>query len=110
MQRRRDHAVTVRKERREALMRTKRLCRVGVSSDEADDDMAMDEEQSVLEDQTVKSVEDLKHAVAYQYAISLLSCFEFIEVLFSKNISGANVLMFSDYYCRQYNQFYLYML
>lgn len=70
VQRRRDHAVTVRKERRESLMRTKRLCRVGVSSDEADvpadDDMAMDEEQSVLEDLTVKSVEELKHAIAYQ--------------------------------------------
>lgn len=63
-------------------MRTKRLCRVGVSSDEADvpadDDMAMDEEQSVLEDLTVKSVEELKHAIAYQYAISLLFCFNCI--------------------------------
>ncbi|KAL1541285.1 Importin subunit alpha-9, variant 2 [Salvia divinorum] len=70
VQRRRDHAVTVRKERREALMRTKRLCRVGVSSDDADvpvdADMATDEEQSVLEDQTVKSMEELNLAIAYQ--------------------------------------------
>ncbi|KAG6403747.1 hypothetical protein SASPL_135976 [Salvia splendens] len=70
VQRRRDHAVTVRKERREALMRTKRLCRVGVSSDDADvtidADMATDEEQSVLEDQTLKSIEELNLAIAYQ--------------------------------------------
>lgn len=81
MQRRREHVVTVRKERREALMRTKRLCRVGVSSEDADvpveDDMATDEEeQSVLEDQTVKSVEELKLAIAYQYALSLSFQFE----------------------------------
>ncbi|PIN10529.1 Karyopherin (importin) alpha [Handroanthus impetiginosus] len=70
VQRRREHAVMVGKERREALMRTKRLCRVGVSSDSddvpADDDMMMDEEQSVLEDQTLKAVEELKQAVGYQ--------------------------------------------
>ncbi|KAL0316256.1 UNVERIFIED_CONTAM: Importin subunit alpha-9 [Sesamum radiatum] len=70
VQRRREHAVMVGKERREALMRTKRLCRVGVSSENADipveDDMTMDEEQSVLEDQTLKAVEELKHAIAYQ--------------------------------------------
>lgn len=75
VQRRRDHAISVRKERREAVMRTKRLCRVGVSSDDTDvsvddGDMVMDEEeQSVLEEQTVKSVEELKLAVAYQYVI-----------------------------------------
>ncbi|KAK4432432.1 Importin subunit alpha-9 [Sesamum alatum] len=70
VQRRREHAVMVGKERREALMRTKRLCRVGVSSENADipveDDMMMDEEQSVLEDQTLKAVEKLKHAIGYQ--------------------------------------------
>ncbi|MEI4889666.1 hypothetical protein, partial [Klebsiella pneumoniae] len=32
-QRRKQHAVTVGKERREALVRTKRLCRVGVCDD-----------------------------------------------------------------------------
>ncbi|GFQ03893.1 importin subunit alpha-9 [Phtheirospermum japonicum] len=71
VQRRREHAVTVGKERREALMRTKRLCRVGVNSDEnadvtADDDMMTDEEQSVLEGQTLKAVEELKHAIGHQ--------------------------------------------
>ncbi|KAL3839631.1 hypothetical protein ACJIZ3_024222 [Penstemon smallii] len=69
-QKRREHAVTVGKERRESLIRTKRLCRVGVSSGDADmpvdDDMSMDEEQSVLEDQTLKAVEELKHAIGYQ--------------------------------------------
>lgn len=82
VQRRRDHAVTVRKEIREAIMRTKRLCRVGVSSDDADvsveDDIGMDEEPLVLEDQTVKFVEELKQAIAYQYAISLLFRFELV--------------------------------
>ncbi|KAK4481055.1 hypothetical protein RD792_011925 [Penstemon davidsonii] len=69
-QKRREHAVTVGKERRESLIRTKRLCRVGVSSGDADmpvdDDMSMDEEHSVLEDQTLKAVEELKHAIGYQ--------------------------------------------
>lgn len=78
------------KERREALMRTKRLCRAGVSSENADvpvdDDMTMDEEQSVLEDQTVKSVEVLKHAIGYQYVELLLFRFEFIEILLPRNI------------------------
>ncbi|KAL8036169.1 hypothetical protein ABFS82_12G139200 [Erythranthe guttata] len=70
-QRRREKAVMVGKQRRELLMRTKRLCRVGVSSDSAnvdadDDDMMMDEEQSILEDQTLKAVQELKNAVGYQ--------------------------------------------
>ncbi|KAA8518790.1 hypothetical protein F0562_016436 [Nyssa sinensis] len=67
--RRRQHAVTVGKERREALMRTKRLCRVGVSGDAdvpLDSDMIIDEEQSILEDQTTTAVEELKLAVAYR--------------------------------------------
>ncbi|CAH9127040.1 unnamed protein product [Cuscuta epithymum] len=63
-QRRRDNAVTVGKERREALMRTKRLCRVGVIGD--DSDMMIDEEQSILEAQTSSSVEQLKLAVSHQ--------------------------------------------
>ncbi|KAJ8533977.1 hypothetical protein K7X08_007301 [Anisodus acutangulus] len=70
-QRRRQHAVTVGKERREALMRTKRLCRVGVSgnSDDAsldDGDMMVENDQSVLEARTSSAVEELKLAVAYQ--------------------------------------------
>ncbi|KAF3631100.1 Importin subunit alpha-9 [Capsicum annuum] len=70
-QRRRQHAVTVGKERREALMRTKRLCRVRVSgdSDDAspdDNDMMIEEDQSILEAQTSSAVEELKLAVAHQ--------------------------------------------
>ena len=68
--RRRQLAVTVGKERREALVRTKRLCRVGVSGDDVtfiDSDMMIDEEQSVLEAQTSSAVEELKLAIAYQY-------------------------------------------
>ncbi|THG18838.1 hypothetical protein TEA_017477 [Camellia sinensis var. sinensis] len=67
--RRRQLAVTVGKERREALMRTKRLCRVGVNDDDVvpvDSDMMIDEEQSVLDDQTFTAVEELKLAIAYQ--------------------------------------------
>lgn len=71
-QRRRQHAVTVGKERREALMRTKRLCRVGVSGDSDDpsiddSDMMIEEDQSILEAQTTSAVEELKLDVAYQY-------------------------------------------
>ncbi|PSS23722.1 Importin subunit alpha-9 like [Actinidia chinensis var. chinensis] len=67
--RRRQHAVTVGKERREALVRTKRLCRVGVSGDAVfslDNDMMIDEEQSVLEVQTISAVEELKITISYQ--------------------------------------------
>ncbi|KAH9735354.1 Importin subunit alpha-9 [Citrus sinensis] len=68
-QRRRQNAVTVGKERRESLVRAKRLCRVGTSADgevSSDSDMMVDEEQSILEMQTSSAVEELKSAVAYQ--------------------------------------------
>ncbi|KAL3531909.1 hypothetical protein ACH5RR_005430 [Cinchona calisaya] len=70
-QRRRQHAITVAKGRREAVVRTKRLCRAGVSG-EADDpvtdgsDMMIDAEQSILEDQTCAAVEELKLSMSYQ--------------------------------------------
>ncbi|KAF3442880.1 hypothetical protein FNV43_RR16798 [Rhamnella rubrinervis] len=67
--RRRQHAVTVRKERRESLVRAKRLCRVGTSGDNDDpleNEMMIEEEQSILEAQTSSAVEELKFAVAYQ--------------------------------------------
>lgn len=69
-QRRRQHAVTVRKERRDSLVQAKRLCRVGTSGDcdyPVDNDMIIDEEPSILEAQTISAVEELKSAVAYQY-------------------------------------------
>lgn len=68
-QRRKQHAVTIGKERREALVRTKRLCRVGVSSDNdvpIENDMMIDQDQSILEAQTSAAVEELKVSVAYQ--------------------------------------------
>lgn len=68
-QRRKQHAVTVGKERREALVRTKRLCRVGVSSDTdvpIENEMMIDEDQSILEAQTSAAVQELKVSVAYQ--------------------------------------------
>jgi predicted glycosyltransferase len=68
--RRRQHAVTVGKERRESLVRAKRLCRVGVSDVEVDadveGDMMIDEEQSILESQTSLAVQNLKSALAFQ--------------------------------------------
>lgn len=69
-QRRRQYATTVGKERRESLVRAKRLCRVGISGDSDvsfDNDMMIEEEQSILETHTSSAVEDLKSAVAYQY-------------------------------------------
>ncbi|CAE6085746.1 unnamed protein product [Arabidopsis arenosa] len=69
-QRRRQQAVTVAKERRELLVRAKRLCRVGTNGDVEDDlvenEMMIDEEQPILEAQASKSVEELKSAVQYQ--------------------------------------------
>ncbi|ESQ40210.1 hypothetical protein EUTSA_v10013263mg [Eutrema salsugineum] len=69
-QRRRQQAVTVAKERRELLVRAKRLCRVGTNGDDEDalveNEMMIDEEQPILEAQTSKAVEELKSAVQYQ--------------------------------------------
>ncbi|KAG5408003.1 hypothetical protein IGI04_004322 [Brassica rapa subsp. trilocularis] len=70
-QRRRQQAVTVAKERRESLVRAKRLCRVGTNGGDDEDarvenEMMIDEEQPVLESQTVKAVEELKSAVQSQ--------------------------------------------
>lgn len=76
-QRRRQNAVTVGKERRESLVRAKRLCRVGTSGDSevfVDNDMMVDEEQSILETQTAAAVEELKSAVAYQYVNHAFQC------------------------------------
>ncbi|KAG4982099.1 hypothetical protein JHK87_026848 [Glycine soja] len=68
--RRRQHAVTVGKERRESLMRAKRLCRVGIGGGNGefsvDSNMLTDEEQSILESQTLAAVENLKSALAFQ--------------------------------------------
>ncbi|XP_008793530.1 importin subunit alpha-2 [Phoenix dactylifera] len=68
-QRRRQHAIAVGKERREALIRTKRLCRVAVADDSeglVEGDMLVDEEKAVLDSQTSQTVEDLKSALLYQ--------------------------------------------
>lgn len=58
------------KERRELLVRAKRLCRVGTNGDDEDtrveNEMMVDEEQPVLEAQTNKAVDELKSAVQYQ--------------------------------------------
>ena len=68
-QRRRQNAVSVGKERREALVRAKRLCRVhigGQDEGEIEADMMLDEEQSLVDAQTSSAVEELKAALAYQ--------------------------------------------
>lgn len=67
--RRRQQAVTVGKERRESLLRAKRMCRVAVNSDgdvPIETEMIIDEEQSILESQTLTAAEELKAAVSYQ--------------------------------------------
>lgn len=75
-QRRRQNAVTVGKERRESLVRAKRLCRVGPSGDGdvpgEENDMVTDEEGFLLDAQTSSAVEDLKSAIAYQYVYWLI--------------------------------------
>lgn len=68
-QRRRQHAIAVGKERREALIRTKRLCRDALADDSEvllEGDMIVDEEKAVLDAQTSQTVQDLKSAVSHQ--------------------------------------------
>nr|KAJ0226265.1 hypothetical protein LSAT_V11C100022010 [Lactuca sativa] len=69
-QKRKQNAVSVGKERREALFRTKRLCRAGVSTDTDvpidDNEMMIEEEQSILESQTTSAVQELNLAVTFQ--------------------------------------------
>ncbi|KAL4389989.1 hypothetical protein HN51_010924 [Arachis hypogaea] len=73
--RRRQQAVAIGKERRESLVRAKRLCRVPVGGGgdgdgdgqaPLDSDMIIDEEQSILDSQTSLAVEKLKSSVAFQ--------------------------------------------
>jgi importin subunit alpha-6/7 len=68
--RRREHAIAIGKERREALMRAKRVCRAPLSgSDEAaaeEGDMVVDEEKADLETRTTQAVEELKSALSSQ--------------------------------------------
>lgn len=57
------------------MVRTKRLCRVGVGGQDDDliieDDMMTDGgEQNILEDQAASAVEELKLAMSYQYVSS----------------------------------------
>lgn len=65
--------MSIGKEKREALVRAKRLCREGISAevdvagDDNDGNMMIDEQQSILDAQT--AVEALKTAVYYQYVI-----------------------------------------
>ncbi|CAD6239709.1 unnamed protein product [Miscanthus lutarioriparius] len=68
--RRREQALVIGKERREALMRAKRVCRAALSgSDEAaaeDGDMVIDEGKADLEARTTQAVEELKSALSSQ--------------------------------------------
>ncbi|KAL4189220.1 hypothetical protein AMTRI_Chr08g164380 [Amborella trichopoda] len=80
-QRRRQHAVTIGKERREAILRTKRLCRDGVvgdNEDQVDAGMILDEEGAALDAQTNETVGELKSALRIQ-RISLCSKEELLE-------------------------------
>jgi hypothetical protein len=68
--RRREQALAIGKERREALMRAKRVCRAPLSgSDEVvaeDGDMVIDEGKADLEARTTQAVEELKSALSSQ--------------------------------------------
>uniref|UniRef100_A0A0E0JEA7 Importin subunit alpha n=1 Tax=Oryza punctata TaxID=4537 RepID=A0A0E0JEA7_ORYPU len=68
--RRREQAIAIGKERREALIRAKRVCRAPISgSDEAEmeeGDMVVDEEKACLEAKTAYAVEELKSALSIQ--------------------------------------------
>ncbi|KAF0920756.1 hypothetical protein E2562_036840 [Oryza meyeriana var. granulata] len=68
--RRREQAIAIGKERREALIRAKRVCRAPLSgSDEAEmeeGDMLVDEEKACLEAKTAHAVEELKSALSNQ--------------------------------------------
>jgi len=68
--RRREQALAIGKERREALMRAKRVCRAPLSgSYEAaaeDGDMVIDEGKADLEARTTQAVEELKSALSSQ--------------------------------------------
>lgn len=66
-QRRRQQALAVGKERRDAMVRAKRLCRVDdndESTNITDTDVAMDDRKADLEEQTVHTVEELKSAAS----------------------------------------------
>jgi hypothetical protein len=69
--RRREHAIAVGKERREALMRAKRVCRAPLfGSDKTvmeEGDMVIDEEKADLEARTAQAVEELKSALCLHY-------------------------------------------
>jgi hypothetical protein len=65
--RRREHAIAVGKERREALMRAKRVCRGDDETLMEEGDMAIDEKKADLEARTAQAVEELKSALSTQY-------------------------------------------
>ena len=64
--RRREHAVALGKERREALVRAKRICRHGFNDDATSQDsgMMVDEQAVSLNAQTSRTVEELKLVVS----------------------------------------------
>jgi hypothetical protein len=70
--RRREHAIAVGKERREALMR---VCRAPLfGSDKTvmeEGDMVIDEEKADLEARTAQAVEELKSALSTQYVSTI---------------------------------------
>jgi hypothetical protein len=77
--RRREQAVAIGKERREALMRAKRVCRTPLSGSNElaieDGDMVIDDEKSGLETRTAQAVQELKSSLSSQYVPSFGSFF-----------------------------------
>lgn len=87
--RRRQQAVTVGKERRESLVRAKRLCRSSGDGDVLvpDSDMMVDEEQSVLDAQTYSAVDELMASVSFQCVTCILLLI-FIKILLNMFACG----------------------
>ncbi|KAJ3693704.1 hypothetical protein LUZ60_009184 [Juncus effusus] len=69
---RRQQAVSISRERREALIRAKRLCRDSIfdkndaQNDSLEGEMVIDEEKSVLDSKTTQTVKDLKSVLSNQ--------------------------------------------
>lgn len=80
--RRKQHAITVGKERREALIRTKRLCR-GLGDDDItfEGDMIIDKEKAALDTRTAETVESLKSAIHHQGKVSTERKVEILRAL-----------------------------
>ncbi|KAK8960300.1 Importin subunit alpha-2 [Platanthera guangdongensis] len=102
-QRRRKNAISLGKERREVLIRTKRMCREGpadYNGTSLEIDMVVDEEKAILDSQASKVVEDLKSALRLHYI------FDVNDILVKSTMAFSDIhpvfiwsLQFPDFIC-----------